>query len=375
MTEPNNVQQEQEQFLSDPQLRDVRATFTVDVHVFRGLSNTARLTKYRKVEEQLNQFNDVCRGEVDAPHIKHYQRVISGEEGGENRVDYVIVVSARKYMLGFALASEETVEYDGPTRSLLAEPSNRNEFDTDKALKLHLICARARSGIGEQLVRISEIIARRRRCASIYLDSVPNAYGFYKKMNLMPFRGVEMACSSGYDDTDAEKFERAIHTMAASLGTEEIEPSLFKKLEKKYKTFVKGRDSTPEEATVLDGVLYSQLIPKINVYSWVDTKPKRDKLKIELGKIAISVFRINNDKIETIPMSKCLLTTKRKADQMSSDDSDSDNSCHSGDTQIDPGCVVQANSARGSDSPVYLRTVPGSADAGANVNSDAPSDY
>ena len=370
----NNDRREQEQFLSDAQLRDVRATFTVDVHVFRGLSDTDRLAKYNKIKGQLDQFQDVCRGEVDAPHTKYYQRVISGDqEGGEHRVDYVVVVSSRKYMLGFALASEETVVYDGPTQSLLAELPHRNEFDSDKALRLHLICARARSGVGVQLVRISEIIAKRRRCPSIYLESVPNAYGFYKKMKLVPFRGVEIACSSAYDDTDAEKFERAIHAMATSLGKEEIEASHFKRLEKKYKTFVKGNGSTPEEATVLDGVLYSQLVPKINVYSWVDTKPSRDKLKVELGKIATSVFRINNDKIETIPMSKCLLTTKRKADQLSSDDSDS------ADTQIDPGCVVQANSAHGSsgsDSPVYLKTTPGYGSGSGSADSDASSkDY
>ncbi len=281
--------------LSESEVQDMRANVHIRVHDFKGLAEDQRLAKFSDVKEAWSQFADICQGEVDAAHISKFAAAIKGRPESEDmHTDYVVVISVSRHVLGYALVSEDAVEHVGV---------DRNNYNHNKALGIKLLCARKASGIGTQLVRVCENLARHLKCASIHLEAVPTAYGFYKKMGLDPFRRAKDACSPGYTDADAQKFEVAIRAMAqsfrpASDGRVSINP------EASYDRFMGGKKTTEAQRAVLSGILSSKIVPRADVWNWT-AGVHRIWLIAELNKIAHAFF-VNTK--NTVPMSKCLLT-------------------------------------------------------------------
>lgn len=349
---------------------EMRNNFTIKVHIFKGMNQAQRIQQFAQVKSAWDQFTEVCHQEIEPTHIAKFAKAMQGQGHDELRCDYMIVISSKKYVLGYALAAEEKIRYDDPTLNILSQPAHSHAFDSDKTLHIKLLCARDGSGMGKQLIRVCENLAIHTRCASVHLEAVPTAYGFYKSIGLSPFRDVKVACSPGYINSDAETFERAILAMARSFeGTEGTADTLSSaRLRQRYKAYM-NRASEPRRA-VLSGVLVSRIVEPSRVHKWTTQKSKLDK---ELNHIVDTVFTKNNVHSETIPMTKCLIKTSTEPQE---EKSDSD-SIHSGDTIIDdPGCAIQANSAQGSessDSPEYLRTVHDLVSS-EDSNSDAQSD-
>lgn len=342
--------------LTPQEMQEMQTNVTIKVHAFKGMSQEQRTVKFAQVKPAWDQFTEVCQGEVDSSHIESFSEAVQGRGGAEMSCDHVVIISCNKYVLGYALAAEETIVYDDPTRNLLAQPPHSETFDTDKTFHIKLLCSRPNSGIGTQLVRVCENLAIRFRCASVRLEAVPTAHGFYKSVGLIPFQQASFACSPEYTHNDAGKFEDAIVAMAHSFESSEggADPLLSPaRLQGKYNSYM--NKASEARRAVLSGVLKSRLVEPMRVHQWATQKTKLDR---ELKHIVDTVFTTNNVHSETIPMTKCLL---QKSTSQSHAESDSD-SCHSGKTVIDPGCDVQANSTQGSgssdsDSPEYLKTV------------------
>lgn len=348
--------------LTPQELQEMQANVTIKVHTFKGMSQEQRVAKFAQVKPMWDQFTEVCQGEVDSSHIARFSAAVQGTGSAELSCDHIVIISCKKYVLGYALVAEETIVYDDPTRNLLTQSPYSGTFDTDKTFHIKLLCSRPNSGIGTQLVRVCENLAIQFRCASVRLEAVPTAHGFYKSVGLVPFLEAKFVCSPEYIHNDARKFEDAIVAMAQSFESSEggagagqlLSPA---KLQGKYNSYM--NKASEARRAVLSGVLKSRIVAPIRVHQWATQKTKLDR---ELKHIVDTVFTTNNVHSETILMTKCLLK-KSAGDESggSGHDSDSD-SCHSGETVIDPNCAVQANSAQGSgssgsDSPEYLKTV------------------
>ena len=173
------------QLLTPTELEEVRESFTIQAHSFKDKEPAQRKTWMAdKVGKTWHQFEHVCGKDVSPRNVNHYKN-------GEH-FDYMIMISSKKYVLGFALLSEETILYDDPTLARILE--NKATFDTDKTLNIKLLCARKGSGIGTRIVRVCENLGIRLKCASLHLDAVPTAYGFYKSVGFVPFNETELAC-------------------------------------------------------------------------------------------------------------------------------------------------------------------------------------
>lgn len=355
--------------LTPAEMKQMQANFTIKVHTFKGLNQQQRKDKFEQVENAWNQFTEVCQGEVEPSHIASFAEALQGQGHGELHCDYMIVISCKKYVLGYALAAEESILYDAPTLNLLRQPPYNNIFDTDKTFHIKLLCSRPNSGIGTQLVRVCGNLAIRLKCASIRLEAVPTAHGFYKSVGLVPFLDAKFACSPARTNSDANKFEDAIVAMARSFETSEGGADAFSpaRLQGKYNSYM--NKASEARRAVLSGVIKSRIVEPTRVHKWATQKTKLDR---ELKHIVETVFTTDSVHSETIPMSKCLLQKANSGHDSDSDStipernngSDSDStipqmteapsgseSCLSGDTsdtQIDPGCAVQANSAQGS---------------------------
>ena len=345
--------------LTPQEMQQMQANVTINVHTFKGMSQEQRTAKFAQVKHMWDQFTAVCQGEVDSSHIASFSEAVQRPDHAELSCDYVVIISCKNYVLGYALAAEETIVYDEPTRNLLENPPYSETFDTDKTFHIKLLCSRPNSGIGTQLVRVCENLAIRFRCASVRLEAVPTAHGFYKSVGLIPFQQTEFACSPAYTHNDAEKFEDAIVAMAQSFKSSEGGAGKGKgpilsssTLQRRYDLYM-SRASEARRA-VLSGVLKSRIVEPIRVHQWATQKTKLDR---ELRHIVDTVFTTNNVHSETIPMTKCLLQKSTSGSGGSGHDTESDSdSCHSGKTVIDPGSA-QASESSGSDSPEYLQTV------------------
>lgn len=299
--------------LSPAEMQDMRANVHIKVHDFKGLTEDQRLAKFNHLKEAWNQFQDICQGEVDAAHILKFAAAIKGRPESEDmRTDYAVVISVSRYVLGYALVSEDAVEYVGVA-----------DNNSTKALGIKLLCARKASGVGTQLVRACENLARHLGCASIYLEAVPTAYGFYKKMGLDPFRQAKDACSPGYTDADALRFEAAMRAMAQSFRPAS-DGSGFTNAKASYDRFMSRKKTTEAQRAVLSGILASRIVPRPQVLSWT-AGVHRAWLIAELDKI-VNAFFVNTN--NTVPMSKCLLTRQM----------------NESDPQPEPPCVVLAAS-------------------------------
>lgn len=296
-------------FLLTPgEMVETREIITIDVHTFRGMDIPQRKQKFAELKKAWDQFQDVCQGEVDPGHIAKFATAIQGDEPHELSCDHVVVISSNNYVLGYAMTAKETIEYDSPTQALLAQTPHRHKFDKDKTLNTKLLCARKRSGIGTQLVRVCENLAIHLRCASIHLTAVPTAYGFYKSMGLSPFKQTNVACNPVLDEeaekTDANKFETAILSMANFFESSEGMADTFpiERQMRKYKKYM--ADTSEARRAVLQGVLVSRVVAVERMYKWV-CQPT--KLTQQLNIIVKNVFTHNTVHSNTIPMTKCLL--------------------------------------------------------------------
>ena len=290
--------------LTPGEITNMRKTVTVEVHVFKGLNNQQRSEKFAEVKTAWEQFKDVCQTKVASSHIDDIRTATEGEAPHNLSCDYMIVISCGRYVLGFAMTAEETTEYDDATRTLLALDHNKRNFETNKTLHIKLLCARKSSGVGGQLLRVCENLAISKRCASVHLDAVTTAYGFYKNQGFAPFHRVTFACSPGLENKDAEKFEEAIKAMERSFesSAKRVKMPSEARLRGKYNAYM-NKTSNAKRA-VLSGVLLSRLVPQETVYSWALQETKLGK---ELKKIVDTVFTTNNVYSQEIPMTKCVL--------------------------------------------------------------------
>lgn len=294
--------------LTPTEMVKMREIITIEVHSFRGMDKAQRKEKFAEVKKAWDQFQDVCQAEVDPGHIADFATAIQGDGPEELSCDYMVVLSSNKYVLGYALTAKETIEYDAPTLDRLTKAPHSYKFDKDKTLNIKLLCARKRSGIGTQLVRVCENLAIHLRCASIHLTAVPTAYGFYKSIGLSPFKQANVACNPVLDEeaekTDANKFETAILSMAEVFESSEGMADQFpiERQKGKYKKYMAG--TSEARRAVLSGVLVSQVAEPERVYKWA-CQPT--KLTQQLNIIVQNVFTHNTVHSDTIPMTKCLL--------------------------------------------------------------------
>ncbi len=299
--------------LMPSEIEDMRNNVVTKVYDFKAMDTQQRADLLDgRLRGIWCQFAGVCNEKVDSTHIADFEQAMRGVggHGDDMRCDHVVVIFCRKFVLGFAMVAEETVEYDAITRKYLrSKPKYRHLLNTNKTLKIKLLCAREGSGVGRQLVRVCENIAMYHGCASLCLDAVPTAYGFYKSVGFFPFRNAGEACSFDGYDADATRFERAIRSITIAMrGSVEKSKNANKStLTRAYNTYM--RYCTREQEVALSGILASRHVTLDQVRKWCTDKTK---LNAQLQEVIFKVFTYSSANnhlqfTDTIPMTTCLL--------------------------------------------------------------------
>lgn len=293
-------------WLTPSQMRSMRETITVKVFTFKDMDLESRTAAFAELQHTWNQFNEVCHGGVDAKYVAKFKQAIHGKSTEEYNFEYMVVILSKRHVLGFALALEERVEYDQAT---LAYLKSKSAFKHDTTLNVKLLCAREDSGIGGHLINACEGLALHLKCPSVYVSSVPDAYGFYKHKGFAPFREAKYTCSPHLEGHD--KFEAAVRDMAASFENNDSSENDDAKsplaLKKQYRRYITDKKNDKNgRSTVLEGIKASRYVNPQIIVRWTLTK-HRNWLNTELDKIVTQVFSPGGAYADTIKMSKCLV--------------------------------------------------------------------
>lgn len=133
------------------------------------MDQAQRSAKFGAIESAWGQFSEVCHEEVEPSHMRNVRRQYK-DKGTPNCAATTWSPFLAKYM-----SSNAPWRQRKSSRSLLAQPSYSDTFDTDKTFYTKLLCARKDSGIGRQLLRVCENLAKCFLCASAHLQAVPSA--------------------------------------------------------------------------------------------------------------------------------------------------------------------------------------------------------
>lgn len=282
--------------LTPEEIQNMRQEVKIKVYHLAVMNQNQKTETINKVHGEWDQFNGICGKIISTAHIRSFRESIQGR-GHQVCPDIMIIISSYKYVLGFALANFEKVVYDSDTRKLLGGARYSNKLNTDKTLNIKLLCSRASSGVGSQLVHACENVAIHNRCASVHLDAVTTAYGFYKRLGFEAFNTVKYACSTDVNML-ADLFESEIENMDSSF--EDIY-NIQDVHERELKKFLRG--ATSQREAVLEGIVRSQKVDRKKICKWTRYKTR---LNAWLDSIINTVFR---DQAEvSFPMTKCLMS-------------------------------------------------------------------
>lgn len=259
-------------------LSALKNDFTVDQYVFKNKTSAERNSLITTIDRKWCQFQAVCDSLLTADDIRNFQ----------SSMDFAVIISVRKYVLGYALATE--VSLNATTKSLL----------------INSLCARSLS-IKTQLINICHNIADAYSCESLHLHALLPDVNFYKAEGFKRSE-VQFACDETHNnDADAEKFKRAIKELQQQMENTGVISKIDKKLAKVetpqklervkndlYKLFYS--EQTLTNRIVLRGIIESGIVDKNEVMTWTTKK----LCKTKLGKIARTFT-------STVPMTKCLV--------------------------------------------------------------------
>lgn len=292
--------------LSGTQLEQLQRCFTVKMYTFKGLSRQERLqlfeANHQKLIKESKQFADVCQSLVQDSFVNHLITEVKAGNGD----DYIVVISSSNFVLGYAILRQETITYDSVTTNFLRQPPHNLKFDDDKTINIKLLCSRAGSGMGKQVLRVVENLAIRLRCASLHLDAVSTAYNFYKHVGFSPYVVAPSACSTTVLTTDEDRFSTAIHGLARKMqNITDDRPD--HRIQEGYDRFLRANDAKLQ--AVIRGVVHSRLYPEMVAKSWFCHKNFSSagfNMVNLLKEIVRSAFT-ENGKFSDISMTKCLM--------------------------------------------------------------------
>ena len=281
---------------------DIGKNLSVSVHTFSGLNGAQRSALFAKIKPAWDQFEEVCGTVVEASRIDIHKDAIKTVQDTEDNADYVVIISLHDYVLGYLLAKEQTFSLSEEMPPAITQDVKNmhanHVFDHNKSMRINLMCAREQSGVGHQLIEVCKGLGRTHRCASLHLQAIPSALGFYRSMGFVPYQEKEVACWEQYSDPFSNKFEYAIRKLEAAIGASF--PNLSQaEIDQHYDEFRKNIDAS--NRIVLAGIEKSRIVHLSTIKKWVTIA----NFKTLLQMVTIDVFSLLHP--DTIPMSHCLL--------------------------------------------------------------------
>lgn len=256
---------------------------SVNQFVFKNKTSVEKQSLIADIDAKWCQFQAVCDSLLTADEIRSFQ----------NSMDYVVVISLRKYVLGYALATE--VRLNNYTKSLF----------------INSLCARSLP-IKTQLINICAKNARENTCQSLHLNALLSDERVYKGEGFKRSE-VQFACDQTHNnEADAVKFKREIENVQREMEIKvvlkdiekkftrvaKVAPENTTKLERLKKELYKSfySDQPLSIQIVLRGIIESGIVELGEVMVWTTKKD----FKRKLAKIARQFT-------PKVPMTKCLI--------------------------------------------------------------------
>ena len=268
--------------MTKTQMEEMQESVTIKVYKFKGLSKNQRTEMFTKPEMDSlwKQLKDICRNMVGKTYILGVLNNAKSGATGMYTFDYAIILSTKKYVLAYAMVTVENIKYDDVTVKRLIQMPDK--FDVNTTLNIKLLCSREGSGMGSHIVRVCENLGIRLKCASLHLDAVPTAYGFYKSVGFVPFNETKLACIKKYQPDEVDKFTDAILKLQDKLKDKKDK---LKELRKNGKGKGKGKGKEIPTAQEILSIKDSDLILSTDTYT-VKEREVYLCAKTIIGKIA-----------------------------------------------------------------------------------------
>ena len=257
----------------------LKNSVSVSEYIFKNKTIAAKEDLIKKIETEWCQFEAVCDSLLTADEIRGFQ----------NSMHYVIVISLRKHVLGYAIATELSLN------------------DNTKSMLINSLCARSLP-IKKQLIDICDKGARKHNCRSLHLEALLSDESVYKQLGFKRSE-VQFACDETHNnEADANKFKVEIEKLKQAMGERGLLKDVERKLEKAggqgttklarsrkelYKSFYSKQ--TLEAQIVLRGIIESGKVELSEVMAWTTKK--------DFKRMLTNVARQFKHKV---PMAKCL---------------------------------------------------------------------
>lgn len=282
---------------------DIGNNLAVSVHTFKGLNEAARSALLEEIKPFWDQFEEVCGTVVEACCIDIYKdamKTAQDVEDDADNADHVVIVSLHDYVLGYLLAKEQTLSLSEDMTQDVKHMKAKYDFHHNKSMRINLMCAREQSGVGQQLIEVCKGLGRTKQCASLHLQAIPSALGFYKSVGFVPYQEKEVACWERSDPI-SDKFHFAIMKMVKNIGQSFPEADAMNQAEidLRYDQFKNEIDAS--NRIMLSGIENSRLVSLSTMKKWVTNA----NFKRMLQMVAMDVFSLLHP--DTIPASLCLI--------------------------------------------------------------------